>query len=101
MLSNVRVGPLAIGAATLLPGATRLLRRRGSGTASAQYCYCVWLRHLVSAAALTGGRTGVPRRWGLAALLSDAAEHIALDVVRGASGPGRRRSFQRITGQSL
>jgi len=65
-------------------------RRGGGGTASARYCYSVWLRHLVMAHGCglntlpgtvaelgPGDSTGV----GMAALLSGSERYWALDVV--------------------
>ena len=79
------------GALTFLPGIGALLDRRGSGgTASAEYCYDVWLKHLTLlheagmecmpstvAEIGPGGTLGV----GIAALLSGATRCIGLDVV--------------------
>ena len=75
----------------MVPGIYRIVvRRRGGGTGSADYCYAVWLKHLTllwqsglrtmpsSVAELgPGDSLGV----GLAALLSGASRFHALDVV--------------------
>ncbi|MGE5639487.1 MAG: methyltransferase domain-containing protein [Clostridia bacterium] len=82
--------PLLDGAATLVPGVQRLLRKRTGGTDSARYCYGVWLRHLCLAA--RNGHGAVPAcvaelgpgdsiGIGLAALLSGAERYVGLDVV--------------------
>jgi len=77
------------GLATYVPGLYRPRHGPGS-TASARYCYSVWLRHLVMA-----GKSGLPTRpltvaelgpggslgTGLAALLSGAEKYIGLDAV--------------------
>src|SRR5438045_9241889 len=65
-------------------------RRGGGGTASARYCYSIWLRHLVMAH--DGGLATIPRTVaelgpgdsvgvGMAALLSGSERYWALDVV--------------------
>lgn len=72
-------------------------QRGGGGTASARYCYSVWLRHLSMAHA--GGLTAIPRTVaelgpgdsigvGVAALLSGAERYWALDVI-GFANPER------------
>jgi hypothetical protein len=95
---SVPVKPLLIGLQSYLPG--RLgrvgqdLMRGAGGTASARYCYSVWLRHLVMAheyglkatpeavAELgPGGSVGT----GYAALLTGARRYYALDAVLRAS----------------
>lgn len=80
------------GLLSYVPGFDSILGRRrgGGGTASARYCYSVWLRHLVLAhgAGLTkvpstvaelgpGDSVGV----GMAALISGSERYWALDVV--------------------
>lgn len=88
---TVRMRPLLVGTATSLPGMRNLTARRTGGTASARYCYSVWLRHLVMAQ--TSGITtqfdtvaelgpGDSLGMGLAALLSGAERYYAFDVVR-------------------
>ncbi|MDQ6833450.1 MAG: class I SAM-dependent methyltransferase [Chloroflexota bacterium] len=88
---TVRLRPLLVGTATYLPGLRHLTARRTGGTASARYCYSVWLRHLVMA-----HTNGIDTRFdtvaelgpgdslgmGIAALLSGAQRYRALDVVR-------------------
>ncbi len=88
---TVCVRPLLVGTATHVPGLRNLTARRTGGTASARYCYSVWLRHLVMA-----HMHGIDTRFGtvaelgpgdslgmgLAALLSGAERYDALDVAR-------------------
>jgi hypothetical protein len=88
---TVRMRPLLVGAATYVPGLRNLTARRTGGTASARYCYSVWMRHLVMA-----HMSGIDTRFdtvaelgpgdslgmGLAALLSGAERYYALDIVR-------------------
>lgn len=93
------------GLATFVPG-MRYLRPRGTGgTDSAEYCYSVWLRHLVLA-----HRNGLdcdPRTVvelgpgdslgvGLAALLSGCEEYYAFDVVRYSSLETNMSIFERL-----
>jgi hypothetical protein len=80
-----------------LPPVARILVEKAKGTGgsvSPEYCYSVWLRHLVTAAGC--GLNGHPRivaelgpgdslGVGLAALLSGAERYFALDVVEHAS----------------
>jgi predicted SAM-dependent methyltransferase len=85
--------PLILGVATFIPGMSYLreLRTKGTGgTISADYCYSVWLRHLVHAQ--QNGLSKVPEivaelgpgdsiGVGLAALLSGSEKYFAFDVV--------------------
>lgn len=87
----VRMRPLLVGTATLVPGVRNLTVRRTGGTISARYCYSVWMRHLMMLDA-----HGLPTTYecvaelgpgdslgvGLAALLSGAERYVALDVAR-------------------
>jgi SAM-dependent methyltransferase len=86
----VKLKPLLTGMLTRVVPALRRVRG-GGGTASASYCYEVWVKHLAMLAA--GGSCGVPRTvlevgpgdslgTGLAALLSGASRYIATDAVR-------------------
>ncbi len=90
LLPNLKLGQLLYGIATFVPGVTAVFGRGGGDSASARYCYSVWLRHLVIAAGngLTvpphvvaelgpGDSLGI----GLAALLSGADRYHAFDVV--------------------
>jgi methyltransferase family protein len=88
----MRVAPIIKGALTCIPGVhEKFARKRNSGTASAAYCYEVWLKHLTylwengmrvipeTVAELgPGSSLGI----GLAALLSGAKRYYALDVVK-------------------
>lgn len=86
---RVKPGPVIKGALTFVPGMTRLLPEAGGATASASYCYGVWLKHL--ALLWANGIRSRPRTiaelgpgrslgTGLAALLSGAERYLALDV---------------------
>jgi hypothetical protein len=94
MLLNLRIGPLAYGIASYVPGLTRLLRRGTGGTGSARYCYSVWMRHLRRA--WDGGFRQIPATVaelgpgdslgaGLAALLSGSERYFACDFISYAS----------------
>jgi len=87
---NLKVGQLLYGIATFIPGVAAVFGRGAGDTSSARYCYTVWLRHLVTAAANglevpplsvaelgPGDTLGI----GLAALLSGAERYHAFDVV--------------------
>ncbi len=96
-MSGVQVRPasLATGILTRFPGGNAFLQRRNDrqgGTFSAEYCYSVWLRHLIFAHEV-GVVRGVPPvvaelgpgnslGAGLAALLSGAEQYHAFDLVR-------------------
>jgi hypothetical protein len=94
------------GGLTFVPGVGRLLDRRGTGgTASSEYCYGVWLKHLtllyeagmknipVSVAEIgPGGSLGV----GLAALLCGSNRCISLDVVEYADTSINLRVFEEL-----
>jgi SAM-dependent methyltransferase len=81
---------LLYGLATFVPGVTWIAGRGAGSSASARYCYSVWLRHLVVASGREfrtapatvaelgpGSSLGI----GLAALLSGAERYLAFDVV--------------------
>jgi hypothetical protein len=87
---NLKVGQLLYGMATFIPGVGAVFGRGAGDTSQARYCYSVWLRHLVTAAAHglkippgtvaeigPGSSLGI----GLAALLSGAERYHAFDVV--------------------
>jgi hypothetical protein len=81
---------LAYGLLSYLPWVPESLYKGTGGTDSAEYCYCIWLRHLVLAH--SGGMRRLPRVFaelgpgdsigvGLAALLSGTDRYLALDAV--------------------
>ena len=87
---NLKIGQLLYGIATFIPGVDTVFGRGAGDTASPRYCYSVWLRHLVTAAA--NGLKVPPRvvaelgpgdslGIGLSALLSGAERYHAFDVV--------------------
>ena len=89
----MKIGALARGLATYVPGMAALHRRvtRTGGTDSARYCYAVWLRHLVMGHQ-SGESTRPPFRVaelgpgdsigiGLAALLCGADRYYGLDAL--------------------
>jgi hypothetical protein len=89
-----RLKPLVVGAATFLPGMARLCYAgsRTGGGRSADYCYAIWMRHLLAAHGCAGLSCvpsvvaefgpGASLGVGLAALLSGAERYYALDVRR-------------------
>ena len=88
---NLKIGQLLYGIATFIPGVAAVFGRGGGDTSSARYCYSVWLRHLVVAAA--NGFPVPPRvvaelgpgdslGLGLSTLLSGADRYHAFDVVQ-------------------
>jgi SAM-dependent methyltransferase len=93
------------GIATYVPGLRRFSLRRTGGTDSARYCYSVWLRHLVKAAAAglpTDPETvaelgpGDSLGTGIAALLSGATTYHALDVVSYAARDSNMRIMREL-----
>jgi SAM-dependent methyltransferase len=105
---------LVVNAITFVPGVAKLplvkrfMERRVLGTGgsdSARYCYSVWLRHLVSAAA-SGLNTypgtvaelgpGDSLGMGLAALLSGAGRYYAFDVVPHANALRNQAVFEEL-----
>lgn len=106
---GVRIGALARGVATYIPGVTALYRRMTStgGTDTPRYCYAVWLRHLVMSYR-NGLCTEAPRRVaelgpgdsigiGLCALLSGAERYYGLDVLPLADIRRNLAIFERLT----
>lgn len=89
-MGELRIAPVARGLLTYLPALNDLLPARKVGhTASALYCYGVWLKHLTLLHA--HGMTAVPRSVaelgpgdslgvGLCALLSGSDHYVGLDV---------------------
>lgn len=102
---RIKVRPLLVGMATLLPGMGSITARHTGGTVSARYCYAVWLRHLVLL-----GAHGLPNTFGtvaelgpgdslgigLAALLSGTTRYHALDVVRYADDMRNLQIFEEL-----
>lgn len=87
---NVKIGQLLYGIATFIPGVAAVFGRGAGDSSCPRYCYSVWLRHLVTAAANglkvppqtvaelgPGDSLGI----GLSALLSGAERYHAFDVV--------------------
>ena len=86
---QIKPRALATGLASFVPGVVHLMNRGSGGTCSSRYCYSIWLRHLIKAAA-----SGIPTTHGcvaelgpgdsigigLAALLTTTDEYVALDV---------------------
>lgn len=93
------------GLVTFLPGMSGVRTGRTSGTGSARYCYTVWMRHLVMAAASSlpadprviaelgpGDSLGI----GLAAMLTGAEKYYAFDVVAHASAERNLGVFDEL-----
>ena len=84
--------PVIKGVVTMVPGVySAFARKRGGGTASAEYCFSVWLKHLTMLKA--NGMAEIPNvvaelgpghtlGVGICALLSGADRYYALDAVR-------------------
>lgn len=96
---------LAYGLLSFLPGVPESLYKGTGGTGSAQYCYCIWLRHLVLAR--QGGMQEFPAvvaelgpgdsiGVGLAALLSGAQRYVALDALVHADRANNLRVFDDL-----
>lgn len=96
---------LTYGVLSFLPGIPESLYRGTGGTGSAEYCYCIWLRHLVLARQAgmrempgvvaefgPGDSVGV----GMAALLSGARRYVALDAMAHADSGGALRIFDDL-----
>jgi len=90
-MSEMRLAPIARGLISYFPALNTSLPSRSVGqTASARYCYNLWMRHLCLLHA--HGYRGTPRTVaelgpgetlgvGLSALLSGSSEYVGLDVV--------------------
>ena len=98
--------PFAIGASTVIPGISHLLTRKGTGsTASAAYCYEVWLKHLTLLWA-NGMRTipnalaelgpGDSLGVGLAAMLCGVDHYYGLDAVPYSSTKSSLAVFEEL-----
>lgn len=100
------MNPVLKGALTYAPGVKKILNSTGRGnTNSTEYCYSLWLKHLVlshhhsqghspttMAELGPGGSLGV----GLAAILSGVSEYSALDVVEYANTDNNLRVFEEL-----
>ncbi len=105
-LSPALLREVVKGAITRLPGWQHLWRKRGGeGTASASYCYSVWLKHLTLLHA--GGMQTVPERLGelgpghslgvgLAAMLSGVNHYVALDMLPYATNARDLEVFEQL-----
>ena len=102
---NLNMNPVVKGALTFLPGMSNVLPDRGGQTNSAQYCYGVWLKHLVMLR--QSGMREVPKTLaelgpgmslgtGLAAMLSGVDHYYALDVVQHSSIEINLRIFDEL-----
>ena len=96
---------LAYGILSYLPLSPDLLTPRTGGTNSAEYCYCIWLRHLALAA--DGGMISFPRvvaelgpgdslGVGMAALISGVDRYYAFDAVPHADRRNDLAIFDRL-----
>ncbi|HEX8987018.1 MAG TPA: class I SAM-dependent methyltransferase [Rhodocyclaceae bacterium] len=90
MQMRLNAGPIIKGALTYVPGLARLMPENCGTSASADYCYGVWLKHLAmlhahGAAGLPGTLVelgpGTSLGTGIAALLSGVERYVALDAV--------------------
>jgi SAM-dependent methyltransferase len=88
---GARLRPILVGTLKYSPLLTRLLPLAAGGTASARYCYAVWMRHLLFLTRFNGGK--IPARVaeigpgdsigvGLAALLSGSENYFALEAIK-------------------
>jgi SAM-dependent methyltransferase len=96
---------LTYGILSFLPGIPESLYKGTGGTVSADYCYCIWLRHLVLAH--NAGMQSFPSTvaelgpgdsigTGLAALLSGASRYLALDAIAHADTERNLRVFDAL-----
>jgi len=101
---QIRLRALAAGTATFLPFVLGYACRGTGGTASARYCYSVWMRHLVKAHASghsPGGTVaelgpGDSLGIGLAAMLSGFDRYFSLDVKKHADMEGNLAVFKEL-----
>jgi SAM-dependent methyltransferase len=88
---GARLKPIIVGTLKYSPFLTRLLPVAAGGTASARYCYAVWMRHLLFLTRFNGYK--IPARVaeigpgdsigvGLAALLSGSENYFALEAIK-------------------
>jgi len=100
-----RLKLIAHGLATYMPFLQGLKSKGTGGTDSAEYCYSVWLRHLVLAS--QHGNADIPQivaelgpgdsiGIGLAALLSGVEKYFALDVVAHSDTETNLRIFDEL-----
>ncbi len=94
MSANMAVMRIVAGITTMVPGIYALCHRGVGGTASARYCYSIWLRHLVQARRYQPWRfprsvaelgPGDSLGIGLAALICGADRYLGFDVIKYAS----------------
>lgn len=101
----MKLSQLLYGAATFVPGVARVFGKGGGDTNSAEYCYSVWLRHLVMA--FQGGIDRWPAEVaelgpgdslgiGLAALISGVDKYHAFDVVAHAASARNLAIFDQL-----
>ena len=88
---GARLRPIVVGTIKYSPFLTRLLPIAAGGTASARYCYAVWMRHLIFLTHFNGGKIpaqvaeigpGDSIGVGLAALLSGSESYFALEAIK-------------------
>jgi hypothetical protein len=101
----MKIKPVMTGLATNVPGLWERFRGGTGGTASARYCYSVWMRHLVANTEI--GMVGLPRTVaelgpgdsigiGLAALISGVERYFALDLIQHTTNPANIRIFDEL-----
>lgn len=102
---NMNFRQLAYGLLSFVPGIPESLYRGTGGTGSAEYCYSIWLRHLVLAR--SNGMQMFPRvvaelgpgdsiGVGMAALLSGTERYVALDAMAHADAPNSLMIFDAL-----
>lgn len=96
---------LTYGILSFVPGIPEFLYMGTGGTISADYCYCIWLRHLLLAhdagmktfpATVAELGPGDSIGTGLAALLSGATRYVALDALAHANTQQNLRVFDAL-----
>ncbi len=87
---GARLRPIIVGTMKYSSFLTKMLPIAAGGTASARYCYAVWMRHLLLLAKFNGGKIpaqvaeigpGDSLGVGLAALLSGVQSYFALEAI--------------------